>query len=391
MFNNYEFLSAVRIVSGLETLNILPEIIHKLSGSKVFIMTDQGIVAAKAHLPVIEVLTAHQTAYTLFDQVPADGSIASVFQAKQLFLDSQSDIIIAVGGGSVIDTAKALNIAVSLPEDLEKYMGVNNLPHRLKPCIIIPTTAGTGSEVTAVAIVADNQKKMKLIFNSPYLMADYAILDPKMTLNLPPSITAMTAMDALTHCIEAYTCNGKNPISSQLAFLAIKKILTHLPIVIDDPKNQHSRLELAEASTMAGMAFSNSMVGLTHSLAHAVGANFGVPHGLCCSIFLPHVLKFNQDHILEELNELSILFLDSQEYLSNTPQQRATLMIQKISNLKQILQQKSKLPAKLSLTDKVKPEDFNLIMKKALIDGSIIYNPIKPSQQQVLHILEQAW
>lgn len=142
---------------------------------------------------------------------------------------------------------------------------------------------------------------------------------------------------------------------------------------------------------MAGMAFSNSMVGLTHSLAHAVGANFGVPHGLCCSIFLPHVLRFNQDHILEELNELSILFLDSQEYLSNTPQKRATLMIQKISNLKQILQQKSKLPAKLSLTDKVKPEDFNLIMKKALIDGSIIYNPIKPSQQQVLHILEQAW
>lgn len=142
---------------------------------------------------------------------------------------------------------------------------------------------------------------------------------------------------------------------------------------------------------MAGMAFSNSMVGLTHSLAHAVGANFGVPHGLCCSIFLPHVLRFNQDHILEELNELSILFLDSQEYLSNTPQKRATLMIQKISDLKQILQQKSKLPAKLSLTDKVKPEDFNLIMRKALIDGSIIYNPIKPSQQQVLHILEQAW
>lgn len=391
MFNNYEFFSAVRIVSGLEALSTLTDLVNKLAGSNVFIITDQGIVAAKAHLPVIEVLTAQQLPYTLFDQVPADGSIDSVFQAKQLFLDSQSDIILAVGGGSVIDTAKALNIAISLPEDLEKYMGVNNLPHRLKPCIIIPTTAGTGSEVTAVAIVADNQKKTKLIFNSPYLMADYAILDPKMTLNLPLSITAMTAMDALTHCIESYTCNSKNPISSQLAFLAIKKILTHLPIVLDNPQNQDSRLELAEASTMAGMAFSNSMVGLTHSLAHAVGVNFGVAHGLCCSIFLPHVLRFNQAHILEELNQLSILFLDQTEYLSSDPQQRASRMIQKISNLKQILQHKARLPAKLSLTEKVKPSDFDFIINKALIDGSIIYNPIKPSQQEVLHILEQAW
>lgn len=391
MFNNYEFYSAVRIISGLDTLNILPDLIQRLSASKVFIMTDQGISHAKAHFPVINVLENNQIPFVIFDDIPADGSVSSVYQAREKFIKSACDIIIAVGGGSVIDTSKALNIAVTFPQKLEKYMGVHNLPHRLKPSIIIPTTAGTGSEVTAVAVVADNEKKIKLIFNSPYLMADYALLDPKMTENLPLYITAMTAMDALTHCIESYTCNSRNPISSELAFSAIRKILLHLPIVLDEPSNQESRLELAEASTMAGMAFSNSMVGLTHSIAHALGINFSVPHGLCCSIFLPYVLAYNKSYILDELEQLSFLFLSEIEYKLADKHSRVDLLIEKIHQLKEYLEQKTHLPAKLGMTHKVSIHDFDFIAKKALVDGSIIYNPVKPSKQEVIHILEKAW
>ncbi len=389
MFNNYEFFSPVRILSGIETLKRLPEIIQKLDGSSVFIMTDKGISAANAHQPVINVLNENTIPFVIFDDIPPDGSVNAVYSARELYEKHKCNLIIAIGGGSVIDTSKALNIAVTLPGDLEKYLGVNNLPHRLKPSIIIPTTAGTGSEVTAVAVVADKDKK--LIFNSPYLMADYALLDPLMTLNLPLYITAMTAMDALTHCIEAYTCNARNPISSELAFSAIKKILLNLPMVMKDSQNLQSRLALAEASTMAGMAFSNSMVGLTHSLAHALGVNFKVPHGLCCSIFLPHVLEFNKNYILDELSELSLLFLTENEYKSNNKQTRVDLLIKKISQLKQELEEMSKLPSKLSSTNKVRLDDFNFIAKKALVDGSIIYNPVKPTKHEVVEILERAW
>ncbi|MBJ9497592.1 iron-containing alcohol dehydrogenase [Acinetobacter baumannii] len=389
MFNNYEFFSPVRILSGIATLKCLPEIIHKLDGSSVFIMTDKGISAANAHEPVINVLNENTIPFVIFDDIPPDGSVNAVYSARELYEKHRCNLIIAIGGGSVIDTSKALNIAVTLPGDLEKYLGVNNLPHRIKPSIIIPTTAGTGSEVTAVAVVADKHKK--LIFNSPYLMADYALLDPLMTLNLPLYITAMTAMDALTHCIEAYTCNGRNPISSELAFSAIKKILLNLPIVMKDSQNLESRLALAEASTMAGMAFSNSMVGLTHSLAHALGVNFKVPHGLCCSIFLPHVLEFNKNYILDELSELSLLFLTENEYKSSSKQNRVELLIKKISQLKQELEEMSKLPSKLRSTNKVQLDDFNFIAKKALVDGSIIYNPVKPTRHEVIEILEKAW
>ncbi|WP_353171073.1 iron-containing alcohol dehydrogenase [Acinetobacter rudis] len=391
MFNNYEFYSAVRIISGLDTLSKLPELIQKLSASKVFIMTDKGITKAKVHLPVIEILEANQIPFFVFDDIPADGSVNSVYQAADQFFYSESDIIIAIGGGSVIDTSKALNISVTLTGELEKYMGVNNLPHRLKPSIIIPTTSGTGSEVTAIAVVADNDKKIKLIFNSPYIMADYAVLDPKMTQNLPLYITAMTAMDALTHCIESYTCNSRNPISSELAFSAIKKIITHLPIVLDEPQNFNSRLALAEASTMAGMAFSNSMVGLTHSIAHALGINFAVPHGLCCSIFLPYVIEYNKEYILEELNELSLLFLTESEYQLNDKNTRVNLFIEKIYHLKEILERKTQLPSRLGMLSNVSVKDFEYIANKALIDGSIIFNPIKPSKKEIINILEKAW
>ena len=300
-------------------------------------------------------------------------------------------MIISIGGGSVIDTAKVLNIAVSLGDDIEKYMGVNNIPHRLQPFIVIPTTAGTGSEVTSVAVVADNHKKIKMIYNSPYLQADYAILDPQMTLRLPPYISAMTAMDALTHAIEAYTCKARNPLSSELAISAICKIMAFLPDLFDDPQNQNARLALAEASTMAGMAFSNSMVGLTHAIAHALGINFKIPHGLCCSILLPHVLQYNLPAISEQLSELSLYILGEQQYCAALATNRAQAVIEQIHQLLIRLQQKSSLPYRLSELHKISIDDFDFIAKKALGDGSIIYNPIHPTQTEIIQILHDAW
>lgn len=389
---NYEFVSAVKIIAGLDALAQLPRLILSITDQPALILTDPGIVNVQAHLPVLKHLDAHLIPYILFKDIPTDGSIDSIAQAKCIYEQQHCQMIISIGGGSVIDTAKVLNIAVSFQDDIQKYMGVNNIPHRLQPFIVIPTTAGTGSEVTSVAVVADNHKKVKMIYNSPYLQADYAILDPQMTLNLPPYISAMTAMDALTHCIEAYTCKARNPISSELAINAICKIMKYLPSLFDDTQNQNARLALAEASTMAGMAFSNSMVGLTHAIAHALGINFKIPHGLCCSMFLPHVLQFNLTVISEQLSELSLYILGEQRYCATPTAERPQAVIEHIQQLLKLLQQKAGLPFRLSdLDKKIGIDDFDYIAKKALGDGSIIYNPIQPTQNEIIQILHHAW
>lgn len=388
---NYEFISAVRILAGLDALAQLPRLVQSTTEHPVLILTDQGIVQANAHMPVLQQLDRHHIPYILFKDIPTDGSIESIALAKTIYQQQHCEMIISIGGGSVIDTAKVLNIAVSLGDDIEKYMGVNNIPHRLQPFIVIPTTAGTGSEVTSVAVVADNHKKIKMIYNSPYLQADYAILDPQMTLKLPPYISAMTAMDALTHAIEAYTCKARNPLSSELAISAICKIMAFLPDLFDDPQNQNARLALAEASTMAGMAFSNSMVGLTHAIAHALGINFKIPHGLCCSILLPHVLQYNLPAISEQLSELSLYILGEQQYCATLATNRAQAVIEQIHQLLIRLQQKSSLPYRLSELNKISIDDFDFIAKKALGDGSIIYNPIHPTQTEIIQILHDAW
>jgi alcohol dehydrogenase len=176
--------------------------------------------------------------------------------------------IVAVGGGSVMDTAKGVNIVVSEnADDLMQFSGAGNLTRPLKPLVAIPTTAGTGSEVTLVAVIADPARNLKMPFTSYFLMPDIAVLDPRMTLTLPPAITAATAMDALTHAIEAYTCLAKNPLSDAHAQLAIELIGQNLLKVINVPENANGRLALAVAATLAGVAFSNAMVGMVHTWA----------------------------------------------------------------------------------------------------------------------------
>ncbi|MCV6603330.1 MAG: iron-containing alcohol dehydrogenase, partial [Cohaesibacter sp.] len=215
------------------------------------------------------------------------------------------DAIVAIGGGSVIDSAKGVNILASeQSDDLSAFSGSGAIKRALKPFFVIPTTAGTGSEVTLVAVIKDNERGIKMSFASPFLLPNAAVLDPRMTLTLPPHITAATGMDALTHAVEAYICMAKNPLSDAFATAAIQKIVAHLVNVVNKPDDIEGRLALAEAATMAGIAFSNSMVGLVHSLGHSVGAECHLPHGLCMSIFLPWVLEYNLDKCADNIGEL---------------------------------------------------------------------------------------
>ena len=389
----YEFFSPVKIIAGLAALEHIPFELATLGAQNALIITDKG-VRQNGLLAPIEGAFADTDAKiaAIFDDVPPDSSLETVREAARLYREHDCNAILAVGGGSVIDTAKATNILVSEGgDDLLKFSGAHNLTRPLKPFFVIPTTAGTGAEATIIAVISDNEKNVKLPFASYYLMPHAAILDPRMTQTLPAHLTAMTAMDAMTHAIEAYTCMAANPMSDAYAVAAIKKISANLFQVLDNPNDSDGRLELAQASTMAGIAFSNSMVGVVHSLGHALGAVAHIPHGVCMNLFLPYVLEFNKDVNGEKIGELLLPLAGADIYAQTPAPQRANRAIAYIRQLRDQLHQLTKLPRTLQETGKVTEAQFEIIAQKALDDGSIIYNPKETDLNDLMQILKQAW
>jgi alcohol dehydrogenase len=389
----YEFFCPVKVIAGHAALEHIPFELATLGAKRPLIITDKGVRANNLLAPIEAAFeSAEAVIGYIFDDVPPDSSLETVRQAAQLYKEHQCDAIIAVGGGSVIDTSKATNILVSEGgDDLLKYSGAHNLPKPLKPFFVIPTTSGTGSEVTMVAVVSDTEKNVKMAFASYYLMPHAAILDPRMTQTLPPHLTAMTAMDALTHAIEAYTCMAANPISDAYAVAAIKKICENLFKVLDAPQDAQARLELAQASTMAGIAFSNSMVGLVHSLGHSLGAVAHLPHGLCMNLFLPYVLEYNKSVNGEKIAELLLPLSGADIYAQTPAHLRADKAINTIATMRDRLFSLTKLPRTLRETGKVSEAQLDEIAEKALNDGSIIYNPKEATLKDLKNILEKAW
>ena len=389
----YEFFCPVKVIAGHAALEHIPFELATLGAKRPMIITDKGVLANKLLTPVEAAFESTEIEIGLiFDEVPPDSSLETVRAAAQAYRANNCDAIIAVGGGSVIDTAKATNILVTEGgDDLLKYSGAHNLPRPLKPFFVIPTTSGTGSEVTLAAVVSDNQKNVKMAFASNYLMPHAAILDPRMTQTLPPHLTAMTAMDAMTHAVEAYTCLAANPISDAYATAAIKKISNNLFKVLDNPTDAEGRLELAQASTMAGIAFSNSMVGIVHSLGHALGAVAHLPHGLCMNLFLPYVLDYNKDVNGDKIAELLLPLAGADIYAQTPANQRADKTIAMINTIRDRLNALTKLPRTLSETGKINKDQLDAVADKALNDGSIIYNPKEATFKDLKSILEKAW
>ncbi|MGQ9372291.1 iron-containing alcohol dehydrogenase [Acinetobacter tandoii] len=389
----YEFFCPVKVIAGNAALEHIPFELATLGAKRPMIITDKGVRGNKLLAPIEAAFESTDAVIGyIFDDVPPDSSLDTVRRAAALYRENQCDAIIAVGGGSVIDTSKATNILVSEGgDDLLQYSGAHNLPKPLKPFFVIPTTSGTGSEVTMVAVVSDTAKNVKMAFASYYLMPHAAILDPRMTLTLPPHLTAMTAMDALTHAIEAYTCMAANPISDAYATAAIKKISTNLFNVLDNLNDSQGRLELAQASTMAGIAFSNSMVGLVHSLGHALGAVAHLPHGLCMNLFLPYVLEYNKEVNGDKIADLLLPLTGADIYAQTPAHLRADKAITTIQAMRDRLFSLTKLPRTLQETGKVTEAQLDEVAEKALNDGSIIYNPKEASFEDLRSILQKAW
>lgn len=389
----YEFFCPVKLIVGARALENIPFELGALGASRPMVVTDRGVAGAGLVDTLREILAVGGVEIAaVYQDVPPDSSLAAVRAIAAAYREAGCDALIALGGGSPIDTAKAANILASEDtDDLLKFSGAGNLPRPLKPLLVIPTTAGTGSEVTYVSIVKDEERGVKVPFASPFLMPNAAVLDPRMTLSLPAQITAATAMDAMTHACESFICLAKNPMSDAYAAAAVRAISENLLKVLDAPRDEQGRLALAQGAAMAGIAFSNSMVGLVHALGHSVGALCHVHHGTCMSILLPAVLEYNLPARREAIGEL-LLPLAGEEVYADTPvPNRPEKAIARLKWLKDEIHSRCGLPRTLSETGKVERAQLQKIAEMSLDDGSIIFNPVEVSREEALGVLERAW
>ncbi|WP_447778917.1 iron-containing alcohol dehydrogenase [Aeromonas veronii] len=393
MSRYYDFFCPVKLLAGEQALEQLASELASLGARRPLLLTDKGVNATGLATLLANVLAEGELPVAaIWDEIPADSSTAVVERIAKRYRELDCDSLVALGGGSVIDTAKAVNILTSMGGDhLLDYSGAGCLTRPLKPLAVVPTTAGTGSEVTLVAVIKDEASGRKVPFTSPFLLPQLAVLDPRLTQGLPLNITAATAMDAMTHAIEAFIGTAKNPVSDALALMAVEKIASALPQIIHEPQNKQLRLQLAEGSTLAGMAFSNSMVGLVHALGHSLGARCHLPHGLCMNLFLPTVLDYNRPEVDSELARLLLPLVGAERFAATPAHQRAEATITAIRTLRDTLWQAVKLPRTMSEAGVSDRSLLTEIRDLAINDGALLFNRKDADREQLLTLLERAW
>ncbi len=393
MSRYYDFFCPVKLMAGEQALEQLASELAGLGARRPLLLTDKGVSATGLATLLANVLAEGELPVAdIWDEIPADSSTAVVERIAKRYAELDCDSLVALGGGSVIDTAKAVNILTSMGgEHLLDYSGAGCLTRPLKPLAVVPTTAGTGSEVTLVAVIKDEASGRKVPFTSPFLLPQLAVLDPRLTQGLPLNITAATAMDAMTHAIEAFIGTAKNPVSDALALMAVEKIASALPQIIHDPQNKQLRLQLAEGSTLAGMAFSNSMVGLVHTLGHSLGARCHLPHGLCMNLFLPTVLDYNRPEVDSELARLLLPLVGAERFAATPAHQRAEATITAIRTLRDTLWQAVKLPRTMSEAGVSDRSLLTEIRDLAVNDGALLFNRKDADREQLLTLLERTW
>ena len=291
---NFNYFAPTRVIFGEGSISELPMEVKAL-GKKAFLVSDRGLDETGLVEQVKGKLGTLLAGVYL--EVPQDSGMEVVDRGAERALAAGADLIVSLGGGSVIDTAKGMCIVMKEGGSLRDFQGMQMLTRMQTPHIVVPTTAGTGSEVTSGAVILDKEQGQKIIifeyFNTPRV----AILDPRMTQGLPADLTASTGMDAMTHAVESYVAQARNPISDAAALHAIKLIAKYLPIVVNNGEDLAARGQMQVAALLAGWAFSNAMVGLVHAMAHSLGAVCRIPHGLANGILLPHVMRYNLDEI----------------------------------------------------------------------------------------------
>jgi len=284
----------------------LGQAVAGMGHSKILIVTDSIISKLGLLKDLTDALTAGGAQYVVFDEITPDAPIPLIEKGIAFYQEHDCDAIVAFGGGSSMDASKAIAVSVSNPKPLRKLAGYLKGLRAPVRIYAVPTTAGTGSEVTVAAVISDPERHSKLVIVDPRMVPKMAALDPNLMTGLPPHITAATGIDALTHAIEAFVGNWCTPYSDGMALSAVGLIFENLRTAYSDGKNLEAREKMSLASTYAGFAFTRANVGYVHAIAHQFGGYYHTPHGLANAIMLPHVLKFSSPAIIDRLALLAV-------------------------------------------------------------------------------------
>lgn len=359
----------------------LPAAIERLGKKKAFIVTDKGLLQFGVAKMVTDVLDEAGVPYTIFSEVKPNPTVTNVKDGIEAFKASGADAIVAIGGGSSIDTAKGVGIVVANPEfgDIVSLEGCAPTKNKSVPIIALPTTAGTAAETTINYVIIDEKNQKKMVCVDPNDIPVVAIIDAELMYSLPKGLTAATGMDALTHAIEGYITKAAWELSDMFEIEAIRMISKYLPIAVDEPKNPVGRDGMALAQYVAGMAFSNVGLGLVHGMAHPLGALFDIPHGVANAVLLPTVMEFNMPYCIEKYGKIAeAMGVDTKGMTAEEAAQAACDAVKALS-------QRVGIPATLTELG-IKEDDIKALTEQAIADVCTPGNPREASEAEVAAI-----
>ena len=358
--------------------------IKKRGFKRVLVVTDKALLGAGVTDKVTKVLENAEIQYTVFSDLKANPSIKNVMDGVEECKRFDADVIVAVGGGSAIDTAKGISILMTNPDrDLVSLNGASNTVNRGMPLIALPTTAGTAAEVTINYVITDENRKIKMVCVDPNDIPILAVVDSELMGSMPKSLAAYTGMDALTHAVEGYITKAHNTMSDMFHMQAIKLIFEYLPAAVNE-KDEHAIEMMGYAQYIAGMGFSNVGLGIVHSMAHQLGAVYDTPHGMANAILLPTVMRFNGEVAWERFRDI-LVEIGRPDAANLSKQDVINTFVWKISELSKAV----------GITQTVKDtgckeEDFGMLADKAMEDPCKPGNPREVSREDFIELFRQA-
>ena len=376
---SFSYHNPTAIEFGWGALARLPELVKSVGGRRVLVVGDPGV--AKAGL-VERVVSALGGAFpvTIFTDVESDPDARSVDAGVQLARSKECDVIVGIGGGSAMDVAKVIGVMLTNPGNIRDYNGMGKIGQPGAPVIAIPTTSGTDSELTIWSVLSDKEQKTKFGVGSVLNCARIALLDPELTMSLPPAITAATGIDALTHALESYVNMAPQPISEAMSEQSMALIARSLRLAVAQPGNKEARADMLLASTIAAMAFNSTRLGLAHAFAMPLGSRFHIPHGLANAIMLPAVMRFNLPGNLAKFARIAQIFGERTDGLSlREAAERSVIAIEQ-------LQADIGITAKLGdfhMTE----ADLHDVAAEAMLSGNVAVNPRKPTLEDMKALL----
>jgi len=371
---------------GWGSVSQLGEYLDEFDADHPLVVTDEGVRAAGVLDPLLDAIEASGRSYTIYDGVRPDPTDVIVHEAASVYDEAGTDLILGVGGGSSIDTAKAASILATNDGHILDFEGSGNVPNDPPPSVFVPTTAGTGSEVGHWTIVKDSETSIKKEIGDVSLLADLAIVDPELTASAPAPVKAATGMDVLTHAVEAYVSIKAQSQTSALALDAVEKVGEYLPRAVEYRGEDREALsKMAKASSQAGMAFNGAGLGAVHAISHQVGGTFGVPHGLANAILLPYVMEYNLPQVPEEMAAIAAALGEDVDR-SKPARTEATKAVRAVRRLAADV----RIPETLEETA-AERDAIPTLAEQAIDDGSLTGNPRITDADDLATILERAF